>query len=69
MKHKKKQCQFFRFDEMQAQSGTTREFWQKRVITSKNSWCASTMKTFGPDNQPVTPARCIPSRSCFKLPE
>jgi hypothetical protein len=66
MKHEKKHCQFFRFDEMQAQGKTTREFWQKHIITTKNSWCASTMKIFGPDKYPVTVNRCVPGRSCFK---
>ncbi len=69
MKNKKKQCQFFRFEETPQQGKITREFWQKRVLTTKNSWCATTMKVFGPDNYPVLANRCIPGRSCFKAPE
>ena len=69
MKHTKQRCQFFRIDEMQVQGNSSRQFWQKRVMTSKNCWCAITTKVFGPDNFPVTPVRCVLTRSCFKTPE
>jgi hypothetical protein len=69
MKHTKEHCQYFRIDEIQGQGKSSREFWHKRVITSKNCWCASTMKVFGPDKYPVTPERCMALRSCFKAPE
>jgi len=69
MKHNKKQCQFFRFEETEPQGKSTREFWQKRVVTTKNSWCANTMKVFGPDNFPVAVNRCVPGRGCFKAVE
>jgi hypothetical protein len=69
MKNQKKQCQFFKFEEMPSQGNTSRQFWQKRVVTTKNSWCGQTMKLFGPDQYPVSPGRCIQGRGCFKSAE
>jgi hypothetical protein len=33
---------------------------------SSHCWCNCTLTETGPDDRPVGPKTCVPSRSCFK---
>lgn len=43
--------------------------WSGEADTSAVFWCLHTMESFGPDEQAVHGAECLPGRRCWQRPD